>query len=113
MGIVTLPCEIGRGRAVSFDVIGVHGDRVFLVDLSADWNGYASVIEAAREVFRYCHATYGTRRIIRDDPKWDWHEIVHENGAFAVAPYSDGVPFGFYWRGFLAQGRKNIFVGGA
>lgn len=113
MGIVTLPCEIGRGRAVSFDVIGVHEDRVFLVDLSADWNGYASVIEAAREVFQHCNAAYGTRRIICDDAKWDWHEIVREKDAFGIAPYSDGVPFSFYWRCFLAQGRKNMFVGGA
>ncbi|ESZ15364.1 hypothetical protein X737_22790 [Mesorhizobium sp. L48C026A00] len=31
MSIVTLPC--GNGRAVSFDVIGIGGDRIFLVDL--------------------------------------------------------------------------------
>lgn len=112
MGIVTLPCDVGRHRAVSFDVIEVDSDRVFLVDLCADWNGYASVIDAAREVFQYCNATYGTRRIICDDARLGWQEITRENGAMSNEPYPESVPFKVVCKLFMAQGQRNLPVGG-
>ncbi|MER8707630.1 hypothetical protein [Mesorhizobium sp. M0220] len=65
MSIVTLPC--GNGRAVSFDVIGIGGDRIFLVDLRNELNRYASVVDAAREVFQFCNASCGIGRIICED----------------------------------------------
>lgn len=112
MGIVTLPCEIGRHRAVSFDVVEVDSDRVFLVDLRADWNGYASVIDAAREVFQYCNATYGARRIIGDDSRLGWHEITRENGAMSHEPYPDSIPFKVAFKHLMARGQRNLPVGG-
>jgi hypothetical protein len=93
VSIVTLPCDIGRHRAVSFDVVGVYSDRVFLVDLCADWNGYASVIDAAQEVFQHCNAMYGTKR------------------AMSNAPYRDGVPIKVVWKSFLARQQRSLPVG--
>lgn len=113
MGIVTLPCDVGRHRAVSFDVIEVDSDRVFLVDLCADWNGYASVIDAAQDVFHYCNATYGTRRLICDDARLGWQEITRENGAMSNEPYPESVPFKVTAKLFIARGQRNLHVGGA
>ena len=93
MSIVTLPCDFGR-RAVSFDICGVYGDRIFLTDLYADWNGYASVSEAAEEVSRHCHADYGSKRVIYRNTSGRWYELVHENGAFkGLAPYRERFSF--------------------
>jgi hypothetical protein len=93
MSIVKLPCETGQHRAVFFDVFRVYQDRVFLVDLCADWNGYASVVDAAHEVLQYCNTMYGTTRVICDDARERWQEIVPKKGAFDISPYQDDVPF--------------------
>jgi hypothetical protein len=92
VSIVTLPCSLEGYRAVSFDVIGVYRDRVFLVDLSAKWNGYASVVDAAEDVCRYCDARFGPKRVISCDDMERWHEIIRENGAFTIAPYRETFP---------------------
>jgi len=112
MGIVTLACNVGQHRAVSFHMIGVHGDRAFLVDLRTDWNGYASVIDAAREVFHYCNATYGSTGIVCDDVDLGWREITCENGAMSDEPYRDSVPFKVAWKHLTAQQRNSPAGGG-
>lgn len=92
MTIETLRCP--GGGAVSFDLWGVYGDRLFLCDLQADWNGYLSVSEAAAEVCRHCHRHYGNKRIICLDAARKWYELLQDNGAFeGVAPYRETVPF--------------------
>lgn len=111
MSVVTLPCDIGRHRAVSFDVIGVYSDRVFIADLCADWNGYASVIDAAQEVFQHCNSVYGSKRIICEDAKRRWHEIIHESGAMSNAPHCDGVPIEVVWKSLLAGQQRSMPVG--
>lgn len=80
------------GRTVSFDVIGIYGDRVFLVDLRSELNRYASVVDAAREVFQFCNTAYGIGRIVCEDASEDWQEIVPEKAAFVVAPYRGKIP---------------------
>jgi hypothetical protein len=106
VGIITLPCAIGPHHAVSFDVFGVRSDRIFLIDLSAKWNEYAPVTEAASEVFQYCKAAYGNKRIICDDDGSNWHEIIPENGTFNIAPYDDGLPFWVACKYHLAPRNK-------
>jgi hypothetical protein len=108
MSIVTLPCETGPHRAVSFDVVGVYQDRVFLVDLCADWNRYAPVVDAAHEVFQYCNTMYGTTRIICNDAREHWQEIVATNGAFDISPYQDDVPFTVEVKCMLARGQLTV-----
>jgi hypothetical protein len=93
VSIVTFPSSLEGYSAVSFDVIGVHGDRVFLVDLHAEWNGYAPVIDAAEDVCQYCDSRYGPKRVICRDDAERWHEIVRENGAFIIVPYRESFPF--------------------
>ncbi|HTV71336.1 MAG TPA: hypothetical protein VMF90_22635 [Rhizobiaceae bacterium] len=101
MSIVTLPCHIEGHRAVSFDVIGVYDDRVFLEDKHAEWNKYASVADAAQVVFQHCNTTYGTRRVIfGDEFGSNWREIVPGTDAFEIAPYRDGLPFMVFIRAF-------------
>jgi hypothetical protein len=112
MSIVTLPCKTGQHRAVSFDVIGVYQDRVFLVDLCADWNGYAPVIDAAHEVFQHCSTMYGTKRVICEDAREGWQEIIPKNGAFEISPYQDTVPFKVEVNAFVAGGRRFLPSGG-
>jgi hypothetical protein len=102
MSIVTLPCD--NGRAVSFDVIGIDGDRVFLVDLCNKWNGYTPVVDAAREVFQFCNATYGIGRIICDDASEDWQEIVPEKAAFAIAAYRGKIPLMVHFKSLAPRG---------
>jgi hypothetical protein len=88
--ITTLPLPSGERRAVSFDVLGVYEDRLFLRDLSEKWNGYATVIDAAEHVLQYCRATYGARRIICEG--WNSREILDDNGKAVVVPYNGHVP---------------------
>ncbi|RWJ04845.1 MAG: hypothetical protein EOR25_29710 [Mesorhizobium sp.] len=109
MSIVTLPCD--TARAVSFDVIGVHGDRVFVVDLNDSWNGYTPVVAAAREVFQYCNATYGAGCIICNDARDDWQEIVPEQGAFAIAPYQGKIPLMVEVKSLMAGRLRNMLGG--
>jgi hypothetical protein len=112
VSIVTLPCDIGGHRAVSFEVIGVYRDRVFLVDLCANWNAYASVIDAAREVFQHCNAMYGSKRVICEEARWRWREIIHQKGAMSNAPYDDRVPLKIIWKSLVAGQRRSMPVGG-
>jgi hypothetical protein len=112
MSIVTLPCETGQHRAVSFDFIGIHQDRVFLVDLCADWNRYAPVVDAAHEVLQYCNTMYGTNRVICDDAREHWQEIVPKKGAFDISPYQGDVPFMVEVKCLLARQQRNLPVGG-
>jgi hypothetical protein len=102
MSIVTLPC--GNGSAVSFDVIGIDGDRLFVIDLRNKWNGYAPVVDAAREVFQFCNATYGIGRIICDDTSDNWQEIVPEKAAFAIAPYRGKIPLMVHFKSLAPGG---------
>lgn len=104
MSIVTLAYETGRHRAVSFDVIGVYGDRIFLVDLCADWNGYAPVVDAALEVFQHCNTTYGISRIICTDAREQWVEIAPNTGAFDIFPYQDSVPIMVEFKCMMSRG---------
>ncbi|TKT80094.1 hypothetical protein [Aquamicrobium sp. LC103] len=112
MSIVTLPCEIGSHRAVSFDVVGVYGDCVFVVDLHAGWNGYASVVDAAPEVFQHCTAIHGSRRIVCDDPDKRWQEIVSKADTFDILPYRDAIPFMVEVKCITARQQRNLPVGG-
>lgn len=91
MSIVTIPCR--DGRAVSFDVVGVKADRVFLADLHARWNGYAAVVDAASEVVGYCSSTYGVTSVICTDVRGDWQEIIADKDSVVIAPYEGKVPF--------------------
>ena len=104
MSIVTLPCSIKSHRAVSFDVIGVYRDRIFVVDRHTEWNGYASVIDAAEHVWRYCESCYGPKRVICGDDRWCWREIVRDEGAFAIVPYRENFPLGVISDMFLNGG---------
>ena len=112
MSIVTLPCETGQYRAVSFDVVGVYQDRVFLVDLRADWNGYAPVIDATHEVFQHCNTMYGAKRVICGDTREGWQEIVPKNGGFDISPYQDNIPFKIEVNALVAGGGRYLPVGG-
>lgn len=96
MSIVTLPCRSEHRAAVTFHIWKIYSDRVFIGDLRTDWNGYASIASAAKEVCQHCHTQYGNKRVVYCKTiGWQWRELVHENGAFvAMAPYRDGVPLG-------------------
>ncbi|RUV79457.1 hypothetical protein EOA88_24405 [Mesorhizobium sp. M5C.F.Ca.IN.020.14.1.1] len=105
MSIVTLACETEGYRAVSFDVIGVYGDRIFLVDLHANWNRYAPVVDAAREVFQNCNTMYGISRIICNDASEQWVEIAPNTGAFDIFPYQDSVPIMVEFKCMMSRGQ--------
>lgn len=94
MGIVTIPCAVGDRRAVSFDVVGIYSDRIFLREIWGEWLVYyATLAAAAEDVCRHCHGRFGNKRIIYRDVKDQWRELVHEDGAFKrLAPYGEHIP---------------------
>lgn len=111
MGIVTFAVEAGSSRAVSFDVIEVRDGCAFLVDLSADWNGYRSVADAAEPVFGYCRAVYGAERIVCRDSVQGWVAIASAAGETEVKPLGGDVPVWIELKSWFA-GSGGMPVGG-
>ncbi|WP_394889367.1 hypothetical protein ACG873_29450 [Mesorhizobium sp. AaZ16] len=70
------------------------------------------VIDAAHEVFQHCSTMYGTKRVICEDAREGWQEIIPKNGAFEISPYQDTVPFKVEVNAFVAGGRRFLPSGG-